>query len=246
MIKYGWRRDVVCFISSEQLMNELVIYGAFEDKNLVGIMGTKHEGKHLSLFFIRKKYQCKGIGKQLFCFAINDCPVDEMTVNSSTYAIRFYQSLGFEKTKEKLCTNGITYTPMIFKRTVRISSIAPCGMDCALCYAFQDVKKPCPGCRTQTGKIRESCQNCIIFSCDKKKYYCFECTDFPCKRLKALDARYQNKYKMSMIMNLTFIKEQGEENFLIWQNHKYTCPKCGKLRTVHYDYCIHCKQQKLT
>ena len=35
------------FISSEQLMNELVIYGAFEDKNLVGIMGTKHEGKHL-------------------------------------------------------------------------------------------------------------------------------------------------------------------------------------------------------
>ena len=141
------------FISSEQLMNELVIYGAFEDKNLVGIMGTKHEGKHLSLFFIRKKYQCKGIGKQLFCFAINDCPVDEMTVNSSTYAIRFYQSLGFEKTKEKLCTNGITYTPMIFKRTVRISSIAPCGMDCALCYAFQDVKKPCPGCRTQTGKF---------------------------------------------------------------------------------------------
>ena len=234
------------FISSEQLMNELVIYGAFEDKNLVGIMGTKNEGKHLSLFFIRKKYQCKGIGKQLFCFAINDCPVDEMTVNSSTYAIRFYQSLGFEKTKEKLCTNGITYTPMIFKRTVRISSIAPCGMDCALCYAFQDVKKPCPGCRTQTGKIRESCQNCIIFSCDKKKYYCFECTNFPCKRLKALDARYQNKYKMSMIMNLTFIKEQGEENFLIWQNHKYTCPKCGKLRTVHYDYCIHCKQQKLT
>jgi predicted GNAT family N-acyltransferase len=228
------------------LLNELVIYGAFEDKNLVGIMGTKNEGKHLSLFFIRKKYQCKGIGRQLFCFAINDCPVDEMTVNSSTYAIPFYQSLGFEKTKEKLCTNGITYTPMIFKRTVRISSIAPCGMDCALCYAFQDIKKPCPGCRTQTGKIRKSCQNCIIFSCDKKKYYCFECTNFPCKRLKALDARYQNKYKMSMIMNLTFIKEQGEENFLIWQNHKYTCPKCGKLRTVHYDYCIHCKQQKLT
>ena len=49
-----------------------------------------------------------------------------------------------------------------------------------------------------------------------------------------------------MIMNLTFIKEKGEENFLIWQNHKYTCPKCGKLRTVHHDYCIHCKQQKLT
>ncbi len=51
---------------------------------------------------------------------------------------------------------------------------------------------------------------------------------------------------MSMIMNLTFIKEQGEENPLIWQNHKYTCPKCGKLRLSVADYCIHCKQQKLT
>jgi len=29
------------FISNEQLMNELVIYGAFEDKNLVGIMGQR-------------------------------------------------------------------------------------------------------------------------------------------------------------------------------------------------------------
>lgn len=47
------------FISNEQLMNELVIYGAFEDKNLVGIMGTKHEGKHLSLFFIRKSTNAK-------------------------------------------------------------------------------------------------------------------------------------------------------------------------------------------
>ena len=53
------------FISNEQLMNELVIYGAFEDKNLVGIMGTKNEGKHLSLFFIRNEYHRKGIGRQL-------------------------------------------------------------------------------------------------------------------------------------------------------------------------------------
>ena len=31
------------FIFSEQLMNELVIYGAFDNENLVGIMGTKNE-----------------------------------------------------------------------------------------------------------------------------------------------------------------------------------------------------------
>ena len=51
------------FIFSEQLMNELVIYGAFDNENLVGIMGTKNEGKHLSLFFIGKEHHRKGIGK---------------------------------------------------------------------------------------------------------------------------------------------------------------------------------------
>ena len=70
------------FIFSEQLMNELVIYGAFDNENLVGIMGTKNEGKHLSLFFIGKEHHRKGIGKQLFNFAIKHCPVNEMTVNS--------------------------------------------------------------------------------------------------------------------------------------------------------------------
>lgn len=102
------------FIFSEQLMNELVIYGAFDNENLVGIMGTKNEGKHLSLFFIGKEHHRKGIGKQLFNFAIKHCPVNEMTVNSSTYAIPFYQSLGFDKIVGKQCTNGITYTPMKF------------------------------------------------------------------------------------------------------------------------------------
>ena len=50
------------FISNEQLMNELVIYGAFEDKNLVGIMGTKNEGKLITLFINRIESTLKGNG----------------------------------------------------------------------------------------------------------------------------------------------------------------------------------------
>lgn len=100
------------FVCNEQLMNELTIYGAFINENLIGIIGTKQKGKHISLFFIEKKYHRQGIGKLLFNYAFNDCPVEEMSVNSSTYAVLFYQSLGFEKTNDKQVTNGITYTPM--------------------------------------------------------------------------------------------------------------------------------------
>lgn len=47
-----------------------------------------------------------------------------------------------------------------------------------------------------------------------------------------------------MLENLAFIKEQGEMAFLQQQDDKYTCPDCGKLHTVHYGYCIYCKQNK--
>ena len=97
---------------NDKLMNELCIYGAFEENKLIGIMGTKNEGKHISLFFIKKEFHRKGIGKQLFDYSQCDCPANEITVNSSTYAIRFYESLGFEKTNDRQQTNGISYTPM--------------------------------------------------------------------------------------------------------------------------------------
>ena len=84
----------------------------FEENKLIGIMGTKNEGKHISLFFIKKEFHRKGIGKQLFDYSQYDCPANEITVNSSTYAIRFYESLGFEKTNDRQQTNGISYTPM--------------------------------------------------------------------------------------------------------------------------------------
>lgn len=100
------------FISSEETMNELTIYGAFDDKDLIGIIGTKNAGQHVSLLFIRKEYHRKGIGKRLFNYAIANYLADEISVNSSTYAIPFYQSLGFEKTDETQEVNGMKYTPM--------------------------------------------------------------------------------------------------------------------------------------
>ena len=124
-----------------------------------------------------------------------------------------------------------------------INTIAPCGMNCALCYAFQDRKKPCSGCRSKMAEVRKNCRNCLILSCDKKEYYCFECSIFPCRRFKSLDARYRIKYGMSMLENLIFIKEKGEKHFQIAQNQKYTCLDCGNLRTVHYKYCFNCKQE---
>ena len=36
----------------------------------------------------------------------------QITVNSSSYAVKFYESLGFSKTSEEQETDGFKYTPM--------------------------------------------------------------------------------------------------------------------------------------
>ena len=55
--------------------------------------------------------------------------------------------------------------------------------------------------------------------------FCYECSNYPCTRLKALDKRYLTKYHMSMIENLDYIKEFGMENFLTKEGAKWIIEK---------------------
>lgn len=106
--------------------------------------------------------------------------------------------------------------------------IAPCGMNCALCQAYQGKGLKCFGCGNMNK--RKSCQNYFIFNCKNKIDFCFECKNYPCTRLKKLDKRYKTKYNMSMLENLDFIKINGLQDFLQYQNKKYKCDKCGYLK----------------
>lgn len=101
------------FIYNKSLMNELTIFGAFDDSELIGIIGTKNKGQHISLFFVNPQYHRKGIGRLLFDYAYSNQTVAQITVNSSSLAVRFYENLGFTKATEEQVTNGLRYTPMI-------------------------------------------------------------------------------------------------------------------------------------
>ena len=101
------------FINNKKLMDELTIYGVFENNKLIGVMGTKNDSTHISIFFIDIEFQRKGIGKKLFEFAFTNQLPKQITVNSSSYAVRFYESIGFTKTTEEQNANGLRYTPMV-------------------------------------------------------------------------------------------------------------------------------------
>ena len=101
------------FVNSKELMTELTIVGAFDNNELIGVIGTKHNGTHISLFFINPTYHRQGIGERLFDYAYANQKVEQITVSSSSYAVKFYESLGFSQTAEEQESHGLRYTPMV-------------------------------------------------------------------------------------------------------------------------------------
>lgn len=129
------------------------------------------------------------------------------------------------------------------------SLIAPCGMNCGLCIAYQfkekDLNKKdfhrtyCPGCIPRGKNCMHMGDKCGLVGKGEVRF-CFECENYPCQRLKALDKRYRTKYHMSMIENLNNIRDKGIEAFLKKEAEKWKCAKCGWTICCHNGLCLNC------
>lgn len=123
-----------------------------------------------------------------------------------------------------------------------MQALAPCGMNCQLCYQHLK-KKPCLGCRAHSENMPASCRACEIRSCaDRQDIYCFQCEEFPCKRIKALDKSYRTRYGVSLTEWGKMAEKQGVEAFLQEQLAQYTC-ECGGLISIHDGDCSKCGKQ---
>ena len=125
-----------------------------------------------------------------------------------------------------------------------VQLIAPCGMNCGVCAAFLRKEKHCPGCRGDDSTKMVSCLRCIIKNCETIKQsesgFCFECAQYPCRRLKDLDKRYRTKYSMSMIENLENIRSTGLKAFSEKEHKRWLCAVCGGVICVHKHCCYSC------
>ena len=136
----------------------------------------------------------------------------------------------------------------------KISLIAPCGMNCGVCVSYlamkYDIKKQgfrkkyCSGCLARGKNCTFMKNQCDLLGKGLVRF-CYECENFPCSRLKALDKRYRTKYHMSMIENLEFIKEHGIEKFLEKEEEKWRCSECGEVICCHNGLCLNCGLDKL-
>ena len=100
------------FVNNKKITKSFKVYGAFEDNVLKGLIATDRRKKHISLFFVDKDSQGKGIGKELMSIIINKNENSYITVNSSRYGVPIYEKLGFVKIEEEKEQDGLKFTPM--------------------------------------------------------------------------------------------------------------------------------------
>jgi len=88
-----------------------------ESEGVIAGMIEVREMRHISMLFVDKASHRKGIGKGLFAAALERIgsvsqPPKILTVNSSRFAVPFYESLGFVRSEEEKIIHGVIHIPM--------------------------------------------------------------------------------------------------------------------------------------
>ncbi|MEW5958981.1 MAG: GNAT family N-acetyltransferase [Chloroflexota bacterium] len=98
--------------------SSFVLVAMGRDK-VVGMIELR-DNNHLSLLFVDRQYQGRGISRELLHRALNLCrrarpDLTRLTVNSSPYAVPIYEKLGFEPVEPEKVVNGIRFIPMVLR-----------------------------------------------------------------------------------------------------------------------------------
>ena len=125
--------------------------------------------------------------------------------------------------------------------------IAPCGINCGVCLAYLREKDKCQGCLSY-GKLKGRYGvKCGLKNCSEHKRadfkYCYECPKYPCTKLNSLENRYVEKHQLSLLDNLHYIQQYGEDEFIKIENKRWKCKNCGKTLCVHRNFCLNCKTE---
>jgi predicted GNAT family N-acyltransferase len=101
---------------AERQIRQTNIWVAFNDSEMVGMIEIR-ENKYISLLFVDKNHQGRGIAKKLINKSLKevikrDSDIDKFYVHASPYSIPIYKKMGFVETDSMQEENGIKYLPM--------------------------------------------------------------------------------------------------------------------------------------
>lgn len=107
------------FLHSRKELARLRFLGAWDGAALIGVIAAR--GDHISLFFVRKEWHRRDVGRALFQALCAAAACGEWTVNAAPGARKAYQKLGFVPVDEERIADGIRYIPMHCKKESRLT-----------------------------------------------------------------------------------------------------------------------------
>jgi len=91
------------------------MWAYYQDGEILGVLAVR-DVCHISLLFVDKRHHGKGIAKQLLGALLEELrgnrDVTRISVNSSPYALKIYEKMGFARTGERQEKDGIVFIPM--------------------------------------------------------------------------------------------------------------------------------------
>lgn len=93
----------------------MMLLGAYEGTVLKGV-GAIHPSGHISLLFVKKQEQRKGVGRQIFqalcSLAVQTFHVTKVTVNAAPGSVEAYRHFGMRDVAPEQMEHGMRYTPL--------------------------------------------------------------------------------------------------------------------------------------
>ena len=98
----------------EFLQGRYPVFCAYKGQKVIGVLSMRNES-HISLLFVRREFQRKGIGVKLLEQCKEYCKskgIETVTVNAIATGVPFYAANGFEAVEAERVEHGLGYTPM--------------------------------------------------------------------------------------------------------------------------------------
>lgn len=101
-------------LEMELAANQVQVWCGKDARQIVGLLAVRLPA-HVALLFVDEAYHRQGIAKQLFQEMLSELIPEQITVNSSPYAVPIYERLGFQIEGNEKTVSGIRFQSMVYK-----------------------------------------------------------------------------------------------------------------------------------
>lgn len=101
-------------LEMELAANQVQVWCGKDARQIVGLLAVRLPA-HVALLFVDEAYHRQGIAKQLFQEMLSELIPEQITVNSSPYAVPIYERLGFQIEGNEKTVSGIRFQLMVYK-----------------------------------------------------------------------------------------------------------------------------------